>query len=171
MKAAILTFHLADNYGAVLQAYALQKTLLKLGVDNEILTTDFSDNVKDSGKSYSGAAAVLRNRILKENEKGTNSLKSFEALTSAVLSNTATRSLAVRTESMIILSQAAIRSGTFGSPAHQADISCRLRMPKSAFPMRQVSVPKICRRNPVTGVRISFVILHACRSAKNPDRS
>ena len=69
MKAAILTFHLADNYGAVLQAYALQKTLLKLGVDNEILTTDFSDNVKDSGKSYSGAAAVLRNRILKENEK------------------------------------------------------------------------------------------------------
>ena len=153
MKAAILTFHLADNYGAVLQAYALQKTLLKLGVDNEILTTDFSDNVKDSGKSYSGAAAVLRNRILKENEKRHEFFEEF------------------RIESMIILSQAAIRSGTFGSPAHQADISCRLRMPKSAFPMRQVSVPKICRRNPVTGVRISFVILHACRSAKNPDRS
>lgn len=69
MKAAILTFHMADNYGAVLQAYALQRTLLKLGVDNEILTTDFSDNAKNSTEHHSGAASVLRNRILKENDK------------------------------------------------------------------------------------------------------
>ena len=34
MKACIATFHKADNYGAVLQAYALQKALEKLGVQS-----------------------------------------------------------------------------------------------------------------------------------------
>lgn len=37
MKAGILTFHSANNYGAVLQAYALQKTLTALGVDSEFI--------------------------------------------------------------------------------------------------------------------------------------
>lgn len=36
-KVAILTFHRAVNYGAVLQAYALQRTLFLLGYDTEIL--------------------------------------------------------------------------------------------------------------------------------------
>ena len=36
-KVAILTLHRVHNYGAVLQAYALQKTLASLGVESEIL--------------------------------------------------------------------------------------------------------------------------------------
>ncbi len=32
-----VTFHASHNYGSVLQAYALQKTIEKLGVDNEII--------------------------------------------------------------------------------------------------------------------------------------
>ena len=38
MKAGILTLHQADSYGAVLQAYALQQTLLKLGVASEFIS-------------------------------------------------------------------------------------------------------------------------------------
>ncbi|MFR2839550.1 MAG: polysaccharide pyruvyl transferase family protein [Zhenhengia sp.] len=37
MKIGIITFHRAVNYGAILQAYALQQALNKLGVDNEII--------------------------------------------------------------------------------------------------------------------------------------
>lgn len=36
-KAGILTFHRASNYGAVLQAYALQKAIEKMGFDAEII--------------------------------------------------------------------------------------------------------------------------------------
>jgi hypothetical protein len=37
MRAGILTFHYAYNYGAVLQAYALQETLHQMGVDPVIV--------------------------------------------------------------------------------------------------------------------------------------
>lgn len=37
MKVGILTFHRANNYGAVLQAYALQETIQKLGYEVEIV--------------------------------------------------------------------------------------------------------------------------------------
>ena len=37
MKIGILTFHRAYNYGAILQAFALQKKLLSLGYDSEII--------------------------------------------------------------------------------------------------------------------------------------
>lgn len=37
MKIATLTFHRALNYGAVLQTYALQKALIDLGYDTEVL--------------------------------------------------------------------------------------------------------------------------------------
>ena len=37
MKVGILTFQQAINYGAVLQLYALQKTIQKLGVDSEVI--------------------------------------------------------------------------------------------------------------------------------------
>ncbi|CCX66878.1 putative uncharacterized protein [Prevotella sp. CAG:1058] len=37
MKLGILTFHCAHNYGAVLQCYALQETLKKMGHDVEII--------------------------------------------------------------------------------------------------------------------------------------
>lgn len=43
MKIGILTLHEADSYGAVLQAYALQRTLKKLGADNEFLSFAFPD--------------------------------------------------------------------------------------------------------------------------------
>lgn len=36
-KVGTLTFHNCDNYGAVLQAYALQKVLLDMGMDTEII--------------------------------------------------------------------------------------------------------------------------------------
>ena len=37
MKIGILTFHCAHNYGAVLQAYALQEAVKELGYDVEII--------------------------------------------------------------------------------------------------------------------------------------
>lgn len=37
MKAGIITFHRALNYGAVLQAYALQQFLDQIGIENEII--------------------------------------------------------------------------------------------------------------------------------------
>ena len=37
MKAGILTFHNAYNYGAILQAYALQETLIEKGVETKII--------------------------------------------------------------------------------------------------------------------------------------
>lgn len=37
MKIALLSFHNAANYGAALQAYALQKALLDMGFDNEYI--------------------------------------------------------------------------------------------------------------------------------------
>lgn len=47
MKAAILTFQNSDNYGALLQAYALQEAVKKLGHDSEIL------NYISPNKNYS----------------------------------------------------------------------------------------------------------------------
>ena len=41
-KIATITFHQAVNYGAVLQAYALQKTICELNYPNEILNYDCS---------------------------------------------------------------------------------------------------------------------------------
>lgn len=37
VKAGILTFHFANNYGAVLQTFALQQALLSLHIENEII--------------------------------------------------------------------------------------------------------------------------------------
>ena len=39
-KTATITFHKAVNYGAILQAYALQRSILKLGIDNDIIDYD-----------------------------------------------------------------------------------------------------------------------------------
>ena len=44
MKTLTTTFHHTTNYGAVLQSYALQHTILKLGHDNEILEIDIQSN-------------------------------------------------------------------------------------------------------------------------------
>lgn len=37
MKTATITFHAAHNYGSMLQAYALQQIILRLGHSNEII--------------------------------------------------------------------------------------------------------------------------------------
>lgn len=37
MKTATITFHASHNYGSMLQAYSLQQTLIRMGVENEIL--------------------------------------------------------------------------------------------------------------------------------------
>lgn len=40
IKTATITFHKAINYGAILQTYALQQSILKLGIDNDIINYD-----------------------------------------------------------------------------------------------------------------------------------
>lgn len=50
MKIGILTFHNADNYGAVLQAYALQETLKKVYPDSHISIIDYRNT--EIEKSY-----------------------------------------------------------------------------------------------------------------------
>lgn len=40
VRTATITFHKAVNYGAILQTYALQQSILKLGVDNNIIDYD-----------------------------------------------------------------------------------------------------------------------------------
>ena len=42
MKAGILTYHDADNYGAVLQAYALQQSLKKLACGSELIAFNYA---------------------------------------------------------------------------------------------------------------------------------
>lgn len=49
MKVGIMTFHGARNYGAVLQAYALQQFLLSIGLECRII-----DFVSESLKDYTG---------------------------------------------------------------------------------------------------------------------
>lgn len=36
-KVGIITFHCADNFGAVLQAYSLQEVVAKMGFEPEII--------------------------------------------------------------------------------------------------------------------------------------
>jgi len=63
MKAGILTFHYAHHYGAQLQAYALMKTILSLGVDCEIINYVRKDNIEGSALFRKGlsARALLSN--------------------------------------------------------------------------------------------------------------
>ena len=42
MKLGIITFHRAKNYGAVLQAYALNKATQNLNIDSDII--DYREN-------------------------------------------------------------------------------------------------------------------------------
>lgn len=58
MKAGILTFHQADNYGAVLQAYALQTALARLGVESEFVS--FRGDGERPGGSPAGESLFAR---------------------------------------------------------------------------------------------------------------
>lgn len=59
-KTATITFQNANNYGALLQAYALHKTITNLGVENHVLNYQS----KYMGKPY-GLAALKRKGIIR----------------------------------------------------------------------------------------------------------
>ncbi len=59
MKVGILTFHRAINYGAVLQAYALQETLIHLG--HEVKVIDYyCPRVEKHDRSFYSIAMIFR---------------------------------------------------------------------------------------------------------------
>lgn len=76
MRAGLLTFHEADNYGAVLQAYALQHTLEKMGVDNEFVSIDMGKKVKAEETSDRRLMAFAK-KIQMESEKRSALFKQF----------------------------------------------------------------------------------------------
>ncbi len=69
MKIGILTFHHADSYGAVLQAYALQQTIKKLGADGEFVQIEMPAKAQPAPDSSSPAAALFARRIQAEGKK------------------------------------------------------------------------------------------------------
>lgn len=60
MKIAILTFHRAYNYGAVLQAFALQRALASLGSEPEII--DYIGTQKQKKASHSVGGMTLKEK-------------------------------------------------------------------------------------------------------------
>lgn len=76
MKAGILTFHDADNYGAVLQAWALQQTLKKLGVQSEFISVE-APAPKASPPAASRGAALFEEHMREEREKRASLFKQF----------------------------------------------------------------------------------------------
>ena len=47
MKASVITLHTVDNYGSVMQTYATQKVLNKLGFDVEFVDYWRKDNLPE----------------------------------------------------------------------------------------------------------------------------
>lgn len=68
MKIGILTFHEADSYGAVLQAYALHQTLSKLGADSEFVQIQMPQAAAQA-QPVTGAAAIFARRMQAESKK------------------------------------------------------------------------------------------------------
>ncbi len=64
----ILTFHEADSYGAVLQAYALQQTLLKLGKESQFVQIEMPKG-NTGAEAAVGAAAIFARKIQAESKK------------------------------------------------------------------------------------------------------
>lgn len=75
MKIGILTFHEADNYGALLQAYALQQTIKKLGMESEFVAIEREP--KQTVPQNSAAMAVFMKRVAQAGEKRKEMLKQF----------------------------------------------------------------------------------------------
>jgi len=71
MKVAILTFHNEDNYGALLQAYSLQQTLLKMGVNSQFIEIEpkHPDEVNKEEKTTNGPMNFFANKLQIENSK------------------------------------------------------------------------------------------------------
>lgn len=74
MKAGVITFHSANNYGAILQTWALQKTLKNLGVDTGVIHyhPDIIDRLYDPMRLARGWKRILKRA--KVSVKNRNSL-------------------------------------------------------------------------------------------------
>ena len=68
MKIGILTFHQADSYGAVLQAYALQQTLKTLGAESRFVQIRMPAPPAES-KPAAGGAAIFARKLQAEGQK------------------------------------------------------------------------------------------------------
>lgn len=86
-KIGIITFHRAKNYGAVLQAYALQHTLEQLGSNCEIV--DYKcENIDNGYKPFQFSKTDPIKSILKSivmYRKRAKKLNSFQASTTIIL--------------------------------------------------------------------------------------
>ena len=78
-----ITFHRADNYGAVLQAYALQQALLNLGVDTEIIDydckaiSDWYQPIHHSGSIRDFVKSLLMYPTIHAKHKGFDAFRSM----------------------------------------------------------------------------------------------
>ncbi len=72
MRIGILTFHEADSYGAVLQAYALQTVLERLGAESELVTFR-----KDPAKVGKNPSNPMIRHLLDESKKRAQIFCSF----------------------------------------------------------------------------------------------
>lgn len=78
MKVGILTFHMADSYGAVLQAHALQHILETLGADCEFVNIRMPRVSAASSQTYvSPAAAVFARKLQAEGKKRADRFTAF----------------------------------------------------------------------------------------------
>ncbi len=89
-KVGILTFHFSNNYGAVLQCYALQKVVSSLGVECEIvdfrpkkinnkykLIPNFLDLMKENGIKYTALKYAVSFRDFTKNYKRNKKFEEF----------------------------------------------------------------------------------------------
>lgn len=67
IRTATITFHKAINYGAILQTYALQQSILNLGIDNDVINYDC--------KSISNEYKLIKTKSIKSFIKSLMALK------------------------------------------------------------------------------------------------
>ena len=77
MKAGIFTFHEADNYGAVLQAYALQQALKNIGMESEFVTVSAGSAGSAAPRKAAGNMPVFAKKIQAEGEKRSELFREF----------------------------------------------------------------------------------------------
>lgn len=63
MKAGILTFHNSNNYGASLQAYALYKSIEKIGIDVEVINYQNHKMQQDKKLKYSSTFDMVKSLL------------------------------------------------------------------------------------------------------------
>lgn len=68
MKAGILTLQEADNYGAVLQAYALQTALMYLGVESEFIVFEREREKEGNDRNRAAGSKAFVRRLLENAE-------------------------------------------------------------------------------------------------------